>query len=275
MDKYLGKLITNLDFETYLRLENYMHSSELKTLQQSINHYLSRTSYKQTDAMKMGSLGHTMILEMEAFSERYKVKQKYDRRKPLEKAEDNRITEEAQKEGLTLITQDEFMLAQTWRDNVNKNPFTSKVFLNSYGENEVSGFYKHPDFEDIYGAFRVDKLIKERKLAIDLKIMLSASPYAFISSVKKFRYDIQAAWYLDGLKELTGDVYEFVFVVCEKGTPNNVQTYTLSEQSLENARADIRAIIKKFTEYRDAPASQKEKLLGYYNGVKTLDIKWY
>ena len=246
-DKYEGTLIPNMDFQQYLDLPDYLHSSDLKLLQQSVNHWLKKRSYPETKALILGSLGHTMVL----------------------------AEEQANSEGKILISQEDFTSALGWRENIQNDPITSNVFMKSKGQNEVSGFFKHPDFEDNKGAFRVDKLLPDQLIAIDLKIMLSAHPYAFMSSVKKFRYDIQAAWYIDGLKSITGDDYDFLFVVCEKSNPNNVQTYRLSEQTLANARDDIRSIIKKYNTYKSADSNQQNRLGGYYDGIQTLDIKYY
>ena len=274
-DQFEGKLIADMDFQKYLDLPEYMHSSDLKLLQQSVNHWLSKRDYPETKALLLGSLGHTMILEMNKLTERYLVMPKVDARTKSGKEQKMLAQEQANNEGKILISQDDFTQALGWRDNIQNDPVTSNVFINSRGQNEVSGFFKHPDFDDIKGAFRVDKLLEEEKIAIDLKIMLSAHPFAFMSSVKKFRYDIQAAWYIDGLKAITGDDYDFLFVVCEKTNPFNVQTYRLSDETLETARGDIRAIIKKYKEYQTADKSQQNRLSGYFDGIQTLDIKWF
>ena len=274
-DQYEGTLIPNMDFQKYLDLPDYLHSSDLKLLQQSVNHWLNKRSYPETKALILGSLGHTMVLEMDKLTERYLVMPKVDARTKKGKEQKMLAEEQANNEGKILISQEDFTSALGWRENIQNNPVTSNVFMKSKGQNEVSGFFKHPDFEDTKGAFRVDKLLPDQMIAIDLKIMLSAHPYAFMSSVKKFRYDIQAAWYIDGLKAITGDTYDFLFVVCEKSSPNNVQTYRLSEETLEHARDDIRAIIKKFNAYKSADKNQQNRLVGYYDGIQTLDIKYY
>jgi hypothetical protein len=275
MDQYEGKLIPDMEFRKYLDLPGYLHSSELKLLQQSVNHWLSKSDYPETKALLLGSLGHTMVLEMDKLTERYLVMPKVDARTKNGKEQKLLAQEQANSEGKTLISQEDFTQALGWRENILKNPVTSNVFQKSKGENEVSGFFKHPDFDNIKGAFRVDKLLYEQRIAIDLKIMLSAHPFAFMSAVKKFQYDIQAAWYIDGLKAITGDDFDFIFVVCEKSNPHNVQAYRLSEKTLENARDNIRTIIKRYNTYKSADKNQQNRLVGYYDGIQTLDIIYY
>ena len=271
----ISRLIPGMDFQKYLELSPFLHSSDLKLMQQSINHWLAKSAMEQTQALKLGQLGHTMILEMDKLNERYLIMPKVDARTKSGKEQKLLAEEQAQNEGKTLISQEDFTQAMGWRDNILKNPVTSNVFQKAKGENEISGFFKHPDFDDIHGAFRIDKLLEEQKIAIDLKIMLYGNPFAFMSSIRKFRYDIQAAWYLDGLKAITGEDYDFLFIVCEKSNPFNVQTYRLDQESLEHARDDIRAIIKKYQEYQDANEHQQDRLCGYYDGIQTLSIKWF
>ena len=83
---------------------------------------------------------------------------------------------------------------------------------------------------------------------------------------------MQAAWYLDGLKAITGDDYDFIFVVCEKSNPHNVQPYRLCEKDLEKGRDDIRAIVKKYQEYQGANEDKRNRLSGYYDGIQTLEV---
>ena len=271
----INKLVENMDFQEYLDEPDFLHSTDLKLLAQSINHWLAKSSFEQTKALKLGQLGHTMILEINKLTERYLVMPKVDGR--TTKGQEQKLLAEAQakEEGKILISQDEFTQALGWRDNILKNPITQNVFQMGKGRNEISGFFEHPEYNGIKGAFRVDKLLFDDRICIDLKIMLSAHPYAFQSSVKKFRYDIQAAWYLDGLKIITGDDYDFLFVVCEKSNPFNVQTYRLSDKTLAKAREDIGLIIQKYNEFKGANDHQKTRLSGYYDGIQTLDIKWY
>ena len=271
-DQYEGKLISDMEFQKYLDLPGYMHCSELKLMQESMNHWLSQREYPETKALMLGSLGHTLILEMDKLTERYLVMPKVDARTKAGKEQKLLAQEQANSEGKTLISQEDFTHALEWRDNILKNPVTSNVFQKARGKNEVSGFFKHPDFNDIKGAFRVDKLLEEQKIAIDLKIMLSAHPYAFMGAIKKFSYHMQASWYLAGLKAITGDTYDFLFVVCEKSFAHNVQTYRLSEKDLEKGRDDIRATVKKYQEYQGANEDQRNRLSGYYDGIQTLEV---
>ena len=222
----------------------------------------------------MGSAAHTTLLEFDQFSNRYLVMPKVDCRTKLGKEQKALAEQQAESENKILLDQAEWTSILNWREKILDDPIVSDLFAKNLGENEISGFFKHP-IVDINGCFRCDKLLKKEKLCVDLKFMQSAHPFAFASAVKKYRYDIQASWYIDGLKTITGNDYDFLFVVCEKVRPWNVQTYRLDAESLERGRDDTRHFIRRFKEYRSASDSEKKRLSGYYNGIQTLNIKWY
>jgi hypothetical protein len=69
-----------MPFKTYIELEDFLHSSDLKLLQQSVNHWLSKSQFEITQALKLGQLGHTLLLEMDTLTERYLVMPKVDAR---------------------------------------------------------------------------------------------------------------------------------------------------------------------------------------------------
>ena len=75
-------------------------------------------------------------------------------------------------------------------------------------------------------------------LIVDLKTAQDASPEAFARTAANFGYHAQAAYYLDGLREL-GECDEdavFLFVVVEKTAPYGVAVYNLDEEALDAGR---------------------------------------
>lgn len=273
--KLLGKLIRNMPFDEYISLLNYIHSSEIKLFGQSINHWLTRNEQEATDGLRLGCGGHTLMLEFNDFNDRHIIVPKIDGRTKAGREQKFLAEEKAKKEGKVLLSQDEFTQMIRWRDQIHNNDIIGDLFLKNLGINEVSGFFEHPTIPDIKGCFRADKLLEDRGLCIDLKFMLSANPFAFSHSIKKYRYDIQAAWYLDGLKCITGKDFDFLFVVCEKARPFNVQTYRLDDETLEKGRDDIRGYLARYKQFKSAPKAEQNQLAGYYNGIQTLHINWY
>ena len=265
----------DLSFEDYLSRENHIHSSDLKKIFESMNHYempnIDKSGYK------IGTFGHVALLEFAEIFKRYlSLPQEYslikDKRSVKARDLKQAYLDKATEENKILVTFDEWTEVLKWRENILADPVVGEPFEKNLGQNEVSGFFEHPNFPGINGAFRMDKYLPDLNLIIDLKFMLSANPRSFFYDCRKYRYDIQASWYLDGIKAITGEDYDFIFVVCEKSPPNNVQAFRLNDKSIERARADIRGIINKYQEFQNASPKRQKMLSGYYDGIYTLDL---
>ena len=114
---------------------------------------------------------------------------------------------------------------------LHEHPIVSSLLKSA--QTEVACFGTHANGLQIKG--RIDILAKYKKKVViaDIKTTDDASPMAFDRSVRKYRYDRQAAFYLD----LTGSD-RFLFVAVEKEAPFAVAVYELSQQMIERARRD-------------------------------------
>jgi exodeoxyribonuclease VIII len=91
---------------------------------------------------------------------------------------------------------------------------------------------------------RPDWLLDDSSMMVDLKTTEDASPKAFQQSIAKWRYHVQAAWYLDGIEKATGKRPEqFIFIAVEKKPPYACAVYVADPQMVEiggqTARADL------------------------------------
>ena len=78
---------------------------------------------------------------------------------------------------------------------------------------------------------RTDLLVPDAFVMADLKTTRSASPKGFATQVARYAYHCQAAWYLDGIQRLTGKVWNFYFIACEKSRPFLVTVHQLARDS--------------------------------------------
>ena len=94
----------------------------------------------------------------------------------------------------------------------------------------------------------LDWLHDDRGTVDDLKTTgLSAAPEAWSRSLIKNGYDIQAAFYLRGLRALFGDAdREFRFVVVETTEPFAVSVFGLSPDALRLADAKVEFAVRKW-----------------------------
>jgi exodeoxyribonuclease VIII len=90
---------------------------------------------------------------------------------------------------------------------------------------------------------------REDDIIVDVKTTEDASPEEFSRSLAKWRYHVQAPFYMDGIELATGRRPKgFVFLVVEKKPPYAVAAYTLDPESIELGRAEYRADLERLAE---------------------------
>lgn len=86
-------------------------------------------------------------------------------------------------------------------------------------------------------------------IVTDYKTTFSAEPRSLAGmygAVRKWRYDMQAAWYLDVAAALGHPAEAFAFIFQEKEPPYEVVALTIDEDELRDARADNAAALERF-----------------------------
>jgi len=78
---------------------------------------------------------------------------------------------------------------------------------------------------------RADLIVPSLHVIADLKTTVTASPKGFALQVARYHYHEQAAWYLDGMRRLTGAGWAFYFIACEKQRPFLVTCHQLVPDS--------------------------------------------
>jgi len=175
---------------------------------------------EQTPAMRLGSMIHRAILEWDTLD--YVVKP--DGMNFATK--DGKEWKAAQTKAI--ITADEYQTILGMRDSVNAHPAVKRVLANA--KTEVSLFANGED--GVLRKARIDALPESGNVIVDIKSCQSADPDMMAKSVASYRYDVQAAYYLDLTKLLGMDKTEFLFVCVEKTPPYAVAVYALDQDAI-------------------------------------------
>ena len=151
--------------------------------------------------------------------------------------------------GKTVISLDTMTIIDNVVNSLQTNPVTASLFSTTERTN-IDFYYQLPIFWEYMGVNckgLIDLVIVEKDMEglvrsvtpYDLKTM-GESTLKFIDSVKKRRYDIQAAWYTYGLlncKELpfssTNNLKPFKFIVESTTNPGRPIIYECSEEILK------------------------------------------
>lgn len=241
--------------------------SHLDLVARSPRHYWHRylspdaAPPEPTLAMVLGSAVHTRVLEPHRYNVEYAVAPSVDRRTKAGKE----IWEEfqAEAEGKTLLTSEQDQLAQAVAQAVFEHP-AAALLLSKPGKAEQSYFWDDEDTGERCKC-RPDWHSECGRLIVDLKTTEDASPAAFARSIHKFRYHVQAAWYLRGLS-----AEQFVFVAVEKQPPHLVGVYVATPEMVTAGQRVAARDLARLAECRAA-----NQWPGYSDEITPIDLpRW-
>ena len=207
--------------------------SQLDQLAKSPAHYLASltTQRKETAAMRIGSLFHGLVLEPERV--KIAVAPVCDKR-----TKDGKATWDAfcaENAGAEIVTAEEGEMLTGMVASVRAHP-AANALLSGPGIAEGSAYWVD-EYSGELCRCRPDFYRQDLGIIVDLKSTEDASPKEFARSIAKYRYQVQSAFYQDGLEAATGEyVKGFIFVAVEKKAPFAVMVCQLDMQGFEAGR---------------------------------------
>lgn len=135
--------------------------------------------------------------------------------------------------GRNVITEDKRREYGDIADAIKRSPEVSRLLAQPVAS-EVSMFWTCP-VTGLQRRGRPDRL-REGNIVIDLKKTACADVREFQAQVVKFRYDVQAAEYVDALRILTGKEWRFYWICYETEAPYLSACYEASETTLAIGR---------------------------------------
>ena len=243
--------------------------SGLDLIARSPRHYWARyldpqrTPTEPTPAMRLGTAIHTAVLEPGEFKKRHHIAPVVDRRTKDGKAAWEAAVAAADAAGAELISNDDAITCLRIAEVVRSHPTARKVFAS--GQAELSVYWQDKE-TGLLCKCRPDWLAMP--LIVDLKSTEDASAEGFQRSAWNWRYWVQAAWYIDGVQQATGQrVDAFVFGAFEKAPPFACAFYFADQAMLEMGRAEYRRLLRIL-----ADCMSSDKWPGYDTDVRALGV---
>jgi len=218
-----------------------------------------------TPAMRFGTAAHSLLVEgQEAFDKEVVV----ITGSPYTKA-NKELKEEYEKRGLTVLKETDVELIQGMKDNM---IYEGNAYLDAKGKVAESSFYWYED--DVLCKCRPDLICppldntdsKDEIVIVDYKTTQSVEPYTFAKSVKKFRYDLQAAYYRRGMEAAGYKVTDFMFVAQEKTYPYASKVFRMTKEQMDFGWSIMATYLEDYKEYK------KGKPLSIYNSPNVIDL---
>ena len=244
-------------------------NSELSRLKESpkLYHqeYVLGKAGKTTDAMLLGSMVHTMVLEPEKYLTEFNP---VDSSKRDTKKFEQAVTDNPDR---TCV-----LLSQHNKVELIVNAILSHAEFATCMSmiDEWSVIEKRIDF-DWQGTLcrcKPDLLLPHNKLCVDLKTTADATPEGFAKSVASYGYHRQQAFYSEAIKQTYGEEFRFLFAVVETSEPFNAAVYELDAASVDAGRQEINLLLDEL----ERRTRDNDWTPEYSKGIVPLTLpRWY
>jgi exodeoxyribonuclease VIII len=239
-------------------------SSYIRRFGQSQLHAIEHKQ-ESSPNLKFGTASHALIVEgQEAFDKEVRVLtgSPYTKVYKEEKAE-------YEEQGFIVLKESEVKTIQSMKDNM---VYEGNAYLDAKGKIAEASVYWYED--DILCKCRPDMICPPLKepnsdnkiVIVDYKTTISCEPFAFNKSVKKYGYDMQAAWYRRGIQMAGYDVEDFVFIAQEKVHPYASKVFRITKEQMDFGWTMMESYLEDYKEY------QKGKPLSIYNSANVVDL---
>lgn len=209
-------------------------------------HYEEVHPSETTHAQSLGSAVHASILEPERFATFTRRPRSLDGSGRGKVAQQARANWERVNAGREWITEDEWELADEIHNAIYAHPTAAEI-LRAPGLHEVCIVWT--DFEyGVKAKAKLDILALWNGYSIvgDLKSCRDARPRAAASSLHKFSYHHQAAWYLSGVNALDPKDRNFVNLFIESDPPHGVAVYQLDGSDIQQGHDEMRVAFDRY-----------------------------
>lgn len=233
------------DFD-YRRADG-VNQSSLKKILDSPAHYQAALKFRliPTPAMEMGTALHCLTLDgKEAFEGQYIVKPEGIKLNTKEGKEwkagvgRKKVLSTGGKDDPwnSVLGMDESLKRLAWFDPAQEDYIKY---------NEVSIYW---DELGVNCKARLDRVLVEEGIVLDLKTTDSVEPEIFTKKVVGLGYDFQAAYYARAAQMAYGKPFKFIFACIERKAPYTVDLFEVTPEMMEEATYKVDKAIKVYAE---------------------------
>jgi hypothetical protein len=230
-----------MPFEEYLEIDA-LSSSAIKDFLVGPDYYYykhldpMRPEKKDSKSMADGRLGHTFMLELESFGERYAIGPEVSS-KNTKKWKD--FVAHAEAMGRVPIDEKDAEWLCLLKARVAQHPVCNALLSNAT-ETELTVIWEE---QGQLAKARFDAL--HARAIGDLK--KTAKFDRFDNQIWELRYDVQAAWYKRAARALDIGVERFIFIPFEREWPVRIMAREIHDEELVLANEDIDMVLREFS----------------------------
>lgn len=205
-----------------------------------------------SDAQRIGTLLHLALLEPEKYAARVVVSKKFDRRTKEGKA-GAKAFEASLPPDAIVADESEKKQIEAMAMSVMSDPMAGPILRSATMRKELTGYFTCP-ITGVRCRIRLDGYdASGDRIIIDLKTIEDASDDSISKSIWNWRYDVQAATYLEGAMiidkiPINEPVPLYVWIFVEKSAPYACVVRFPDDEMLERGGADRVAAMRRLKE---------------------------
>lgn len=253
-------IYNDITFDEYIRIDAINHSTLTRFMSESPFHFkykMDNGLYKVTNALSEGRVIHEAVLEPDKFKEKYveepndwreykpimsSYMKKYCKEKEEEAGEkgnggmyfisknskawkliDKTFRKKCEDEGKKPISTNLLYKCRQIRKNLKDNTACQKLFEGSKFEITIVWIDEETGLKC---KGRLDVNSNMEGYACDVKKTRSTKPFLFAKDVRKYHYNSQASFYMDGAVKVGHEEFKaFVWLACEDEDPFYIQPF--------------------------------------------------
>ena len=213
----------------------------LKEFMKSPAHYkhIVSTPQKEETYFVIGDYVHTAILEPEKLASKFAVADVKSRNA----TEYKKVAAIAYGQGKRVLLKHEMEECDMMAANALADPYFRDLV--GLGYPEITATAK---LQDVWCKCRMDLYIPEEKHIVDVKTS-AESAHWFPYNVRKFGYDIQAAFYRDIVQKASGEeINKVTFVLIEKKAPYAIRLFEITKRYMDDASLRYGGALTRYLE---------------------------
>jgi hypothetical protein len=224
--------------------------SDLAWIKKSPAHFKYHMEHKneeeQTPALLFGSAAHKYVLERASFFDEYAVLPDVDRRTKAGKEAIEAFKADHSRQ--TWIDEDMYKTILDMRYALYENEEVREILTGNI-RTEVPFTWIDGETGEICKC-KADIIaeIDGMPYVIDYKTTLSCEDGAFERACRKFDYDFQVGFYLEGINLCTCEDHGFAFIAQEKNAPHLSRLYICDDGFINAGKRKFHALLRKYHE---------------------------
>jgi hypothetical protein len=235
----------NIGFALYQSFDS-ISSTDIRNMLRSPAYYKYHSEHpKDSPAMAFGTAFHTAVLEPELFEKNYiRLIDGDGRSKEVKEFK-------AVNSDKTILSGNDYDLIMAMKQSIYNNLSANTLLNTDYNKNWTeSSIFWTDEITGLKCKCRPDRLVRNDNLMIcvDLKTTTDASPEKFQKSIIDYGYYIQAAHYLQGVRQYFPSLASYVFyiIAIEKSAPFQIAVYKIDNSFIELGDKQIEKALRQF-----------------------------